>query len=99
MVTRVVKMHFRTEELPAFLDLFESTKTRIRNAEGCLHLELLQHNHHKEVLFTLSRWEDESCLEKYRASDLFRDTWRKTRSLFSHRPEAWTLNQIARTDG
>ena len=35
MIVRIVKMHFRAEEVPAFLALFEERKQLIRQFEGC----------------------------------------------------------------
>ena len=92
MIKRIVKMTFREEAVEAFLkDVFEPSKDRIRAFSGCRHMELLQHCTQRNVLFTLSFWEDESALENYRQSALFRSTWEKTKALFAEKPEAWSV--------
>ena len=93
MIVRIVKMHFRAEEVPAFLALFEERKQLIRQFEGCRHLELWQDAHLSEVYFTYSIWDSERSLDHYRFSALFRDTWARTKALFKEKPEAWSLNQ------
>lgn len=42
MITRIVKMTFREEEVEAFKALFEERKSLIRNFKGCTHLQLWQ---------------------------------------------------------
>ena len=66
MISRIVKMQFRTSEIDNFKSLFE-------------------------IFFTLSIWEHPQALENYRNSELFKDTWSKTKALFDEqRPEAWS---------
>lgn len=76
-----------------FLDLFDSVKDKIRNREGCHHLELLREQPGGNTFFTYSHWEDEEALNKYRHSDLFAVTWKKTKVLFSQRAQAWSTIQ------
>ena len=54
MITRIVKMTFREEEIEAFQQLFEARKDLIRNFEGCTHLQLWQGKHNPAVFFTYS---------------------------------------------
>ena len=91
MIVRIVKMTFSEELVDDFLDNFHKNKDRIRHFEGCLKLELLQEKGNPNVYFTYSWWEDESFLEKYRSSDLFKGVWKTTKTFFSARPEAWSL--------
>ncbi len=42
-------------------------------------------------MFTYSYWESEAHLNTYRHSDLFRETWAKTKVLFADKPEAWSI--------
>lgn len=95
MITRIVKLTFRPEEVPAFLEIFEGSKNAIRNFPGCRHLELLRADF---IFFTYSRWDDESALEQYRNSKLFQGTWARTKALFAARPEAWTVESLAMLD-
>jgi heme-degrading monooxygenase HmoA len=90
MITRLVKMTFREEEIDAFKALFEERKSMIRNFEGCTHLQLWQDKHNPAVFFTYSLWDSEEHLNNYRASHFFDDTWALTKQKFAARPEAWT---------
>ena len=88
-------MTFREEAVPVFIgEVFENSKVKIRAFEGCRHMELLRHKTKRNILFTLSYWEDEAALEAYRASELFADTWAKTKALFAEKAEAWTVEVI-----
>lgn len=88
-------MTFREGAEKTFVsEVFDRSKDRIRAFEGCLHMELLQHQTHPNVLFTLSIWEDEAALERYRASPFFADTWAKTKVLFAEKAEAWSVALI-----
>lgn len=91
MLKRIVKLTFREEALPEFLAIFEESKSSIRAFEGCRHLELLQTAGQPAVLFTLSLWENEAALDRYRQSELFKTTWEKTKVLFGGKPEAWSV--------
>jgi (4S)-4-hydroxy-5-phosphonooxypentane-2,3-dione isomerase len=53
-------------------------------------MELLRATADSHILFTLSIWDDEAALDRYRASDLFQDTWAKTKALFQEKAEAWS---------
>lgn len=94
MIKRIVKMNFREEEVPSFMEVFEASKHAIRSFPGCHHLELLQSKSERNILFTFSVWENEDALENYRQSELFITTWRKTKVLFSEKAEAWTLEML-----
>jgi heme-degrading monooxygenase HmoA len=86
-------MNFREGEVAAFLALFEERKQLIRNFEGCSHLELWQDAHDPNIFFTYSHWESEESLNHYRFSELFKDTWTRTRALFADKANAWSVNQ------
>ncbi len=85
-------MTFRPTATDQFLaDVFEKSKAKIRAFSGCRHMELLQHETEPNVLFTLSFWENAAALEAYRNSDLFLETWKKTKALFEKKAEAWSV--------
>lgn len=94
MITRIVKMTFREEEIEAFKSLFEERKFMIRNFEGCTHLELWQDKQQPSIFFTYSIWDSEEHLNLYRMSHFFDDTWSLTKQKFAAKPEAWTVAQI-----
>lgn len=94
MFVRIVKMSFHEENIPAFLENFETIKHKIRNAEGNRFLELYQDKNNKEIFFTYSYWETEADLENYRNSELFDSVWTFTKKLFNAKPEAWSVDKF-----
>ena len=93
MIIRIVKMTFAPEHVSTFLDVFESSKERIRGFEGCNHLELLNDINQPNIYFTYSHWDSQEHLNAYRDSELFGDVWPRTKVLFSAKPEAWSVKQ------
>ena len=91
---RLVKLTFLPEKVEEFLLLFEERKEIIRRFPGCRHLELWRSKKEPNVFFTYSLWERETDLEEYRQSDFFKTTWKKTKSLFSRPPEAWSVDKL-----
>ena len=93
MLIRIVKMTFRENEIEKFVSVFNQSKNQIRNFEGCSHLELWQDKSTPNMLFTYSWWQDETCLNNYRNSELFKTTWVKTKVLFADKPEVWSVEK------
>ncbi len=91
---RVVRMTFRPEEVPVFLENFETHKILIRNFPGCRHLELWQDENQKNIFVTYSHWESEAALNQYRDSQLFKSVWSFTKTLFSEKPQAWSTKKL-----
>lgn len=91
MLTRIVRMEFRPEETTAFHDIFDRSKSQIRQFPGCLKLELLSDAGNPAVRYTLSVWESAEALEAYRQSELFARTWAATKALFGAKPQAFSL--------
>ncbi|MEM6726722.1 MAG: antibiotic biosynthesis monooxygenase family protein [Bacteroidota bacterium] len=94
MFVRIVKMIFKEESIEEFKALFEERKEKIRHFEGCQHLELWQDRNDPTVFFTYSFWAHPDHLEAYRHSELFQDTWAKTKALFGGKPQAWSVDQL-----
>jgi len=94
MLIRIVKMTFKEELVGEFLKLFEETKTKIKSSKGCSRLELLKDFNDSKVFFTYSHWDDESCLDDYRNSEVFREVWSKTKKLFADKPQAFSTKQF-----
>jgi len=94
MVKRIVKLTFQPALVPDFMAIFEESKDKIRAFDGNLYLELLRDIAQPNVLFTLSFWEDEAALERYRQSELFQTTWAKTKVLFAEKAAAWTVEEV-----
>lgn len=98
MVTRIVKMTFKENAIPDFLEIFKENHKIIWNYEGCDQLILVQDITDKRIFFTISRWTSENALLSYRKSDFFRNTWQKTRLLFEEKPEAWSTKRHTAED-
>ena len=94
MFTRIVKMVFEPENIPTFLNTFETVKEQIRAFEGCEFLELYQDKKDATIFFTYSRWKNESDLELYRNSPLFVKVWGLTKPLFKEKAEAWSVDTL-----
>ncbi len=94
MITRIVRMSFREDEVATFLQIFDSSKSKIRAIEGCLYLSLHRDASDQCVFYTLSKWTSEASLNQYRESDLFIDTWARTKLLFRDKPMAYSMEEI-----
>ena len=87
-------MHFRPGERDAFLAIFNASKHLIRQFKGCQHLSLYNEADLPDVFFTYSIWTSTACLDAYRNSPLFEDTWTKTKALFVEKAQAWTMEEV-----
>jgi heme-degrading monooxygenase HmoA len=98
MIKRIVKLSFHPENIESFKIIFEESKNKIIEFDGCKHVELLCDTLHTNIFFTLSYWDSEEALNNYRNSTLFELTWAKTKVLFNDKPMAWSLNHISKPD-
>lgn len=87
-------MEFEEGNIPTFLANFEEVKLKIRNFPGCEFLELYRDKSNKTIFFTYSRWKDESDLESYRNSDLFKGVWSETKPMFARKAQAWSVDTL-----
>lgn len=87
-------MTFQPGKTEDFIAIFEASKLKIRGMPGCHHLELWRRDN---IFFTYSIWENEEALNNYRHSELFKDTWSRTKALFADKPEAWSLDLQSET--
>ena len=94
MINRIVRMSFKDEKINDFLEVFNESKILISRSNGCLSLKLLRDEKHKNIFFTYSVWENENCLEDYRNSLLFKNTWTKTKILFNDKALAWSTKIV-----
>lgn len=90
MLIRIVRMTFQPEKTKEFLEIFRTSKEKIRAFEGCNHVELLQDLNHPNVYSTYSLWDSEEHLNNYRDSELFGQVWKATKALFAAKPQAWS---------
>lgn len=94
MITRVVRLTFEPTKVQEFIEIFNSSKNDIASFEGCISLQLMGDANESNVFYTLSHWESEEALNKYRFSGLFKTTWASTKVLFSNKPQAFSLKLL-----
>jgi quinol monooxygenase YgiN len=94
MLTRIVKMQFKPEKVAEFLSHFDSVKDRVRNQPGCTEMFLYKDKAQANVYFTISTWELEIDLERYRKSEFFKEVWFFTKELFEVKAEAWSIEKL-----
>jgi len=94
MLIRIVRMHFTDAGVNEFLEIFNANKEAIRNFEGYTHLQLLRDANEPNTFATLSHWQDETCLNNYRKSELFGKVWGQVKTLFSERSQAFSLEKF-----
>jgi len=95
MIKRIVKLQFREEEIDNFIQTFEDNKSKILASEGCEHVELWQDVKDKQTFFTYSLWNSEDDLNAYRQSQFFKEVWAITKTRFTAKPVAWSVNKIS----
>jgi quinol monooxygenase YgiN len=91
MITRIVKLQFKTDKIDEFLSFFETVKHSVNTFPGCEGMKLLRDIHHPEIVMTYSHWKNEAALEQYRTSETFGGIWPKIKPWFAEKPEAWTV--------
>jgi quinol monooxygenase YgiN len=84
-------MSFKKDCVDLFLKNFNENKQKIRNFEGCQYLELWQDETKANVFCTHSHWNSAEDLEKYRKSELFKNVWAYTKTLFDEKPLAFSV--------
>ena len=94
MLVRIVKMTFEENKIQDFLANFNAVKERIIRFDGCELLELYQDRKDACICFTYSYWKSETDLENYRNSEFFKEVWAKTKTMFSEKPVAWSVNKM-----
>ncbi|HMQ05779.1 MAG TPA: antibiotic biosynthesis monooxygenase [Saprospiraceae bacterium] len=93
MIIRIVKMVFQKETAEDFIPLFGEIQSTIENFKGCKKVMLLRDTQNTGIFFTYSIWDSAESLEEYRNSTFFKNTWRKTKSMFAKPAEAWSLKE------
>ena len=86
-IIRIVRMTFTKETLPQFEAIFKKHEKAIGGQSGCFHVELVKDSIKPLVRATVSRWDSEESLNKYRKSELFGEVWPETKRLFAAAPE------------
>lgn len=95
MLIRIVQMTFQPDKVQEFLELFETSKPKVRHFPGCHHLELWQDQKDQNKFMTYSHWDDEVALNRYRESELFAGIWKQTKALFVEKARAYSLDSVS----
>jgi quinol monooxygenase YgiN len=95
MLIRIVRMSFRPEAVPTFLELFRNSQDQIRQMPGCCFLELWQDADQPSIYCTHSHWESVEALNNYRHSELFGQVWPATKALFAVPAQAFSIQQVS----
>jgi len=90
LITRIVKLEFQKDKLDDFLLLFNETKWKVAEVDGCLGMQLLQNTENPCICFTYSHWEGEQALLNYRQSSLFINIWKSIKPYFENPAEAYS---------
>jgi quinol monooxygenase YgiN len=81
MIVRIVSLQFEAANAETGKQLLKNVASRVRETEGCSHLQILFDVHHSGKVFTLSQWESLAALNKYRKSEFFVNFWSNMRPL------------------
>lgn len=94
MITRIVRLSIREDKEEEFLRYFREREMAINHFTGCREVRIYRDSIEKAVFFTVSIWENESALQQYRNSELFKETWKFVKSLFKDAPVAYSLQEL-----
>ena len=94
MITRLVKLSLQPSKAAEFETIFKQNQQLIENFEGCQKTDLFKVSGSQAEFFTISYWDNEEHLDKYRNSELFKSVWSKVKPLFADKAAAWTLNEV-----
>ena len=94
MLIRIVKLTFKKDTVADFKQIFNQINHKVRGFEGCSFLELYQDKENPTIFFTYSYWENETVLENYLKSVLFKKVWGNIKILFAAKPEAWSVSRV-----
>lgn len=94
MLTRIVKMTFKSEHVDEFKALMQVNSKRIKAFPGCVYLQILQDQRQPNIFFTYSHWESDAHLQQYRHSALFAEVWPAAKAGFAERAEAWSVDRF-----
>ena len=92
MIHRIVKLSFNQNFHKELESSFSKIQKIVERQEGCKKVELLKGPH--DLYFTLSTWNSEADLEKYRSSETFMQIWNSFKPNFSAKAEAWTTKKV-----
>jgi quinol monooxygenase YgiN len=93
-ITRIVRLVFEPQHVATFVDIYRSSYQLIRYSQGCNHLHLMRDHDNENIYYTYSKWNSHEDLEEYRKSELFSQTWARTKVLFADKPQAFSIVEV-----
>ena len=90
MLVRIVQLHIQEAHIELFLKLYAGHQQVISTNEGCISLQLLQQDGTPDHVATLSHWQSEEYLNKYRNSAFFKILWKQVKPLFASPAKAFS---------
>jgi quinol monooxygenase YgiN len=93
MLIRIVRMTFRPDAVPAFLEIFAAAQPKIVAQPGCRSVRLWRDSQTPHTLATYSIWESEEALNQYRRSELFGSVWPRTKALFESPAQTFSFEE------
>lgn len=94
MITRIVKLTFEPQNVDEFQAIFNRSSGLIQAFEGCQGVRLMRDLENTSIFFTISIWDSEAQLNRYRKSELFIATWASTKKLFAAPAIAHSLEEV-----
>ena len=94
MITRIVKLTFEPQNVDEFQAIFNRSSGLIRAFEGCQGVRLMRDLENTSIFFTITIWESEAHLNRYRKSELFIATWASTKKLFAAPAMAHSIQEV-----
>lgn len=87
-------MVFQPGQSGTFEQIFLTTRDRIQSSPGCVSVDLWKDLKQPDTYMTYSIWHAEADLNRYRDSELFKETWSRVKPLFSAPAEVHTMEKI-----
>lgn len=94
MITRIVRLTIKPTHFHEFISTYSAAQIQIKDFEGCKELSLQQDKNDSNVVYTISRWDSEEHLNRYRNSNLFIGIWKTVKPMFAARADAWSMQEI-----
>ena len=94
MITRIVKMEFKMDQIELFLEKFNRHAENMKTVPGYVSLQIIKDIKEPNIIFTISEWRSEEDLDTYRSSALFKQIWSEVKPLFCAKAQAWTTQSL-----
>ena len=94
MITRIVKMVIKPEEVSSFVKHREKFTNKIRSFKGCVSHDFLKDKNVNNTFFSYSTWDSEQSIDTFRHSELFQSLKEINNRYYLKAEQAWTVENI-----